>query len=82
MHEISSFKIFQTAKVIAVLYAISFALIAALQLIAFASLGGRRPPILLIVILPVVGINLQLHRRCVYLLALQFDRAQHWRHSI
>jgi hypothetical protein len=55
MHEIKSFRIFQTAKVIGVLYAISLAIIAALQLVAFASFGGRKPPILLILILPVVG---------------------------
>jgi hypothetical protein len=56
MHEIKSFRIFQTAKVIAVLYAISFAIMAAIELIVFATLGhGRRPPIGAIVVVPIVG---------------------------
>jgi hypothetical protein len=55
MHEIKSFRIFQTAKVVGVLYAISFAIVAAIQLLAFAILGGQRPPIILIVLLPIFG---------------------------
>jgi hypothetical protein len=45
MHEIKSFRIFQTAKVIAVLYAISYAI-----------LGGQRPPLMLIIIIPIFGV--------------------------
>jgi hypothetical protein len=55
MHEIKSFKIFQTSKVIAVVYAISLTIVAVLQLAGFAILGGRRPPIMLIVVFPIVG---------------------------
>jgi hypothetical protein len=56
MHEIKSFRIFQTAKVIAVLYAISFAIIAVIQLLAYAILGGQRPPLMLIIIIPIFGV--------------------------
>ena len=57
MHEIKSFRIFQTAKVIAVLYAISFAIVAAIELIAFAILGGggQKTSITFIIILPIIG---------------------------
>ena len=56
MHEIKSFKIFQTAKVIAVLYAIVFVVMAAIELIVFGMLAhGRRPPVLGILLMPIFG---------------------------
>lgn len=44
MHEIKSFKIFQTAKVIAVLYAIMFAIFGVIEFLAFMrwALGAPR----------------------------------------
>ena len=62
MHEIKSFNIFQTAKVIAVLYGISFLLMAIVELLVFVVMGhragqpGRNPPfVLMIIVLPVFG---------------------------
>jgi hypothetical protein len=55
MHEIRSFKIFQTAKVIAVLYAISFAIVAVFQLLAFKGMGSRKPPLMVILSFPILG---------------------------
>jgi hypothetical protein len=56
MHEIKSFRIFQTAKVIAVLYAVVFAITAVFELVLFTSLGhGKRPPLMIIVLMPVFG---------------------------
>lgn len=57
MHEIKSFKIFQTAKVIAVLYAITFAIFAAFVLVS-TSFGPRRsppPPHVILFLLPILG---------------------------
>jgi hypothetical protein len=53
MHEIKSFKIFQTAKVIGVLYAIIFAIF--VTFVYCMNLEPRRPPIIAIVVLPVVA---------------------------
>lgn len=57
MHEIKSFKIFQTAKVIAVLYAIMFAIFGVIEFLAFMRMGPRRPPhfAIVLVIMPIVG---------------------------
>ena len=57
MHEIKSFKIFQTAKVIAVMYAIMFAIFAVIELLALMRLGPRRPPhiAIVVVVMPIVG---------------------------
>ena len=52
MHEIKSFKIFQTAKVIAVLYTIMFAIMGMFEFALFTHLG-KRPPLVLFVVLPV-----------------------------
>ena len=57
MYEIKSFKIFQTSKVVGVIYAISFAIVVTLQLIAIMVFrgGGQKPPIMLLVIFPIIG---------------------------
>jgi hypothetical protein len=57
MHEIKSFKIFQTAKVIAVMYAIMFAIFGVIEFLAFAILSPRRPPhmAIFLVVTPIVG---------------------------
>jgi hypothetical protein len=55
MHEIKSFKIVQTAKVIAVVYAISFTIFAIIELLVFAKMGGRTPPLIPAVMMPVIG---------------------------
>ena len=43
MHEIKSFKIFQTAKVVAVMYAVMFAIFGGIEFLAFMRMGPRRP---------------------------------------
>ena len=57
MHEIKSFKVFQTAKVIAVMYAIMFAVFAVIEFFAVMRLGPRRPPHMAIVMImmPIIG---------------------------
>jgi hypothetical protein len=57
MNEIKSFKIFQTAKVIAVLYAITFTIFVAFALVSI-SFGPRRsppPPHVILFLLPILG---------------------------
>jgi len=55
MHEIKSFKIFQTAKVIAVLYAVLLIIVAVFEFAFFMHVGPRRPPAIAILVMPVIG---------------------------
>jgi hypothetical protein len=62
MREIKSFNIFQTAKVVGVLYGISFLLMAIVELLVFTTMGqasghpGPKPPfVLMIIVLPIFG---------------------------
>ena len=57
MHEIKSFKIFQTAKVIAVMYAIMFAIMAVIESLAIMRMGPRRPAHIatVMIFMPIVG---------------------------
>ncbi|MGB9379178.1 hypothetical protein [Candidatus Binatus sp.] len=57
MHEIKSFKIFQTAKVVAVIYAVMFAIFGVIEFLAFMRMGPRRPPhmAIVLVVMPIVG---------------------------
>ncbi len=57
MHEIKSFRIFQTAKVIAVMYLIMFAIMAVIEFFAVMGLGPRRPAHMGIVVfvMPIIG---------------------------
>jgi hypothetical protein len=56
MHEIKSFRIFQTAKVVAVMYAIMFAVFGAIEF-PFFMMSSRRPPhmAIFLFVMPIVG---------------------------
>ncbi|HXM87986.1 MAG TPA: hypothetical protein VN865_06760 [Candidatus Acidoferrales bacterium] len=56
MHEIRSFNIFQTAKVVAVMYAIMFAVFGLIEL-PFFVMGSRRPHhmVIFLVVMPIIG---------------------------
>ncbi len=56
MHEIKSFRIFQTAKVIGVMYAIMFAIFGVIEFLIFMRMAQRPPHFAIVmVVMPIIG---------------------------